>query len=125
MSDKNFNYIAKFDPNTTSDEIEKATKGYEIMDSIPTLKQTLEGSSITSSEPVRVVQKPGASERYSGGGMTVLQMLMEDVSGQEFQKLMAFLVLNPIRVTSSFFAHPIPDKLENDISMGYNDAKKN
>lgn len=96
-------------------------QGYEVTDSIPTLKQILEGSSITNSEPVRVVQKPGESERYSGGGMTVLQMLMEDVSGQKFDKLMDSLVLNPIGMKNSSFAYFIPQKLENKISMGYDE----
>lgn len=97
-------------------------QGYEITDSIPTLKQILEGSSITNSEPVRVVQIPGESERYSGGGMTVLQMLMEDVSGQEFPNLMDSLVLNPAGMTNSTFAYPIPEKIENNISMGYDES---
>lgn len=97
-------------------------QGYAITDSIPTLKQILEGSSITNSEPVRVVQIPGESERYSGGGMTVLQMLMEDVSGQEFEKLMDSLVLNPAGMTNSSFTYPISENLENDISMGYDES---
>lgn len=94
-------------------------QGYEITDSIPTLNQILQGSSITNSEPVRVIQKPGDSERYSGGGMTVLQMLMEDVSDQEFDQLMDSLVLSPVGMKNSSFAYPIPKNLENKISIGY------
>ncbi len=96
-------------------------QGYKNGDSIPTVKQILQGSSITNSDPVRVVQEPGKSELYSGGGMTVLQMLMEDVSGQDFDKLMDGLVLGPIGMKNSSFAYPLPKKLANLTANGYDD----
>ena len=86
-------------------------QGYNKKDPIPSLKEILQGSRLTNSEPVRVVQKPGASELYSGGGMVVLHMLMEDVSGKEFSHLLEDLVLNPLGMNSSSFTYPLPEKL--------------
>ncbi len=96
-------------------------QGYNKKDSIPTLLEILQGSKITNSEPVRVVQKSGESELYSGGGMEVLQMLMEDVSGQEFDNLIDSLVLNPIGMKTSSFAYPLPKHLEGFTSIGYDE----
>lgn len=99
-------------------------QGYNKKDSIPTLKEILQGSKITNSEPVRVVQKPGESEKYSGGGMEVLQMLMEDVSGEEFPQLLKGLVLNPTGMNSSSFAYPLPEKLRKLTTNGYDEKGK-
>ena len=96
-------------------------QGYCIKDSIPTLIEILRGSEITNSEPVRVVQKPGESELYSGGGMEVLQMLMEDVSGKEFHQLLDDLVLSPTGMKSSSFKFPLPEALHNLTSNGYDE----
>ena|SRR5690606_1490068 len=96
-------------------------QGYCQKDSIPTLIEILQGSEITNSEPIRVVQKPGESELYSGGGMEVLQMLMEDVSGEEFSQLLNDLVLNPTGMKSSSFKYPLPETLRNLTSNGYDD----
>ncbi len=96
-------------------------QGYSKSDSIPTLIEILQGSKITNSEPVRVIQKPGESEKYSGGGMTVLQMLMEDVTEKEFSDLMDDLVLNPAQMYNSTFDYPLPEKFEGLISVGYDE----
>lgn len=96
-------------------------QGYCIKDSVPTLIEILKGSEITNSEPVRVVQKPGESELYSGGGMEVLQMLMEDVSGKEFHQLLNDLVLSPTGMKSSSFKSPLPETLRNLTSNGYDE----
>ncbi len=94
-------------------------QGYNKKDSMPSLVEVLQGSSITNSEPVRVVQKPGESELYSGGGMEVLQLLMEDVSGKEFSQLLKDLVLNPAEMNHSSFAYPLPEKLSKLIAFGH------
>lgn len=96
-------------------------KGYKQQDSIPTLKQILQGSEITNSKPVRVIQKPGESKIYSGGGMTVLQMLMEDITGKEFSDLMNDLVLNPVQMHNSSFEYPLPERFSGLTSTGYDE----
>lgn len=94
-------------------------QGYSKKDSIPTLKEILQGSKVTNSVPIRVIQEPGVSEKYSGGGMTVLQMLMEDVTGKDFPKLLDDLVLTPAKMHNSSFEYPIPKRLSNLTSNGY------
>ncbi|MDF0717529.1 serine hydrolase [Muricauda sp. 334s03] len=99
-------------------------QGYHKKDSIPTLLEVLQGSETTNSEPVRVFQEPGTSEFYSGGGMEVLHMLMEDVTGEEFPQLLDALVLNPTEMKNSSFAYPLPEKLDSLTANGYDENGK-
>ncbi len=99
-------------------------QGYKKNDSIPSLIDILQGSKITNSEPVRVVQKPGESELYSGGGMEVLQMLLEDVSQKEFSPLLDNLILKPVKMNNSSFVYPLPKKLDNLTANGYDENGK-
>ncbi|MEM6585556.1 MAG: serine hydrolase domain-containing protein [Pseudomonadota bacterium] len=44
---------------------------------------------------------------YSGGGYMIAQLWAEDITGQEFDVLAKELILEPLRMTQSTFAHPI------------------
>ena len=58
-------------------------RGYAAGEDVPTLRQVLDGKPPANSEPVRVMREPGTSFSYSGGGYTVMQQLLEDVTGEE------------------------------------------
>jgi len=60
---------------------------------------------------VRVGDKPGAAWRYSGGGYTLLQMIIEDVTGEAFNDYMRKTVLMPLGMTHSTFVDPDPAHL--------------
>jgi CubicO group peptidase (beta-lactamase class C family) len=49
--------------------------------------------------------------RYSGGGYTMLQMMIEDVSGETFNTYMRKKVLEPLGMTHSTFVDPDPAHL--------------
>ena len=82
--------------------------GYDVATPAPTLVQVLDGTSPTNTAPIRVDTTPGALWRYSGGGFTVAQQLMIDVTGQPFPRFMQSAVLGPIGMTSSSFEQPLP-----------------
>ena len=82
--------------------------GYAQGETLPTAAQILDGAPPANSPPVRVDTRPGSVKRYSGGGFTVLQVLMEDVSGRAFADLMQTLVLQPAGMADSTFAQPLP-----------------
>nr|WP_255699144.1 serine hydrolase domain-containing protein [Luteimonas sp. Y-2-2-4F] len=73
---------------------------------LPTLLQTLRGESPAKNEALRRVAAPGAGMRYSGGGITVVQKAIEDVSGQPFERAARDAVLAPLGMTRSRFADP-------------------
>jgi CubicO group peptidase (beta-lactamase class C family) len=69
---------------------------------VPTLAQMLSDSQ----DPVRVIEKPGSSYRYSGGGFGVLQLLIEEVTRQPYERYIEAAVLKPLGMTHSTFEAP-------------------
>ncbi len=82
--------------------------GYDIDEKIPTLVEVLNGEKPANTAPVRVDFVPGTDERYSGGGITIEQLLMMDVSGQQFPALMKASVLDKIGMADSSYEQPLP-----------------
>ena len=80
--------------------------GYEVGTPVPTLTQILDGTPPANSPAVRVDTTPGAMWRYSGGGYTIMQLMMDDVTGQPFDQWMATNVIAPFGMTRSSFAQP-------------------
>jgi len=52
---------------------------------------------------VRVAEKPGTSWNYSGGGYTLLQLLVEEVSGKPFDTYMKERVFRPLGMTDTTY----------------------
>ena len=86
--------------------------GYAAGESVPSLRQILDGELPANTGPVRVEHVPGSQWQYSGGGYTVVQQLLEDVSGQPFPALMQSLVLDPLQMDHSTFEQPLPSQYE-------------
>jgi CubicO group peptidase (beta-lactamase class C family) len=82
--------------------------GYASGVSVPTTVQVLNGASPANTPPIVVDTVPGTAWRYSGGGYTVVQQLLEDVTGTPFATLMRDSVLRPIGMTHSTFEQPLP-----------------
>ncbi|MBP2307125.1 serine hydrolase [Azospirillum melinis] len=82
--------------------------GYPAGQPVPTLAQVLDGIDPANSPPIRVGQPPGTAWRYSGGGYTVLQQLLIDVTGEAFPVHMERAVLGPLAMAGSTFAQPLP-----------------
>lgn len=59
-----------------------------------------------ASGSVRVDEPPGSSWRYSGGGFTLLQLLVEERSGEPFARFMQREVLEPLGMEHSSFVWP-------------------
>ncbi len=83
--------------------------GYASTDTLPTVPEVLDGKKPrANTEPVRVDTFPGAIWRYSGGGTTIMQMVLMDVTGTPFPALLTELVLDPAGMTNSTYEQPIP-----------------
>ncbi len=93
--------------------------GYDPADPVPTLVQVLDGAPPTNTRPIRVDTTPGAIWRYSGGGFTIMQQSMVDVTGTPFPRLMQETVLGPIGMTSSSFEQPQPSPRAALTATGY------
>lgn len=86
-------------------------------DAIPTAVDVLEGRGNT--DAVRVYKAPGESWQYSGGGYTVMQLLLTDVMGKPFPQLMAETVLSPLGMTRSTYEQPLPPSRHDEAATGY------
>ncbi|MEO0902306.1 MAG: serine hydrolase domain-containing protein, partial [Bacteroidota bacterium] len=76
--------------------------GYTKKADLPTLEQVLLGESNTN-ESVRVILKPGEQDKYSGGGTTVLQLMIEEVTGLKFENYMKKEILDPLGMEATTF----------------------
>jgi CubicO group peptidase (beta-lactamase class C family) len=86
---------------------------------LPTVVQILDGTPPANTAPVRVDLEPGTRWRYSGGGLTVMQQLMIDVTGEKFPALMRRLVLGPVGMTASTYEQPLSASRVADAAKGY------
>ena len=80
--------------------------GFEPGQSIQTLEASLSQPHASSGEDivVRVGLEPGTDFKYSGGGYTLLQLLIEEVSGETFEAYMQHAVFEPLGMGHSTFS---------------------
>jgi CubicO group peptidase (beta-lactamase class C family) len=93
--------------------------GYGAGATVPTVNQILDGASPANTGAIRVNLAPGSQFRYSGGGYTVAQLAMTDVTGQPFPALMQKLVLGPLEMEESTFEQPLPAQRLAEAAVGY------
>ncbi len=97
--------------------------GYNADAPLPTLLQVLDGFKPANTPAVRVDLVPGSSRRYSGGGYTVMQQMMVDVTKKPFPQLMNETVLTPLQMTASSYQQPLPkDKVTSAATGHYPDG---
>lgn len=93
--------------------------GYAVNEPVPTLRQILNGEKPANSAPIRVEVLPGTQNRYSGGGYTVLQQLLLDVTGQPFDEWLKKTVLQPLGMQRSTFTNPLPARWQASAAIGH------
>jgi CubicO group peptidase (beta-lactamase class C family) len=94
-------------------------RGYAVDESVPTILEVLDGKGPSKSDSIRVDKVPGESYRYSGGGTTILQLLLEDVTSRPLHELARELVLDPLGMENSSIEKPLPAALEAKTSKGH------
>lgn len=82
--------------------------GYDVDEPIPTLAQIFNGEKPANTEAIRVIIVPGTAERYSGGGITIEQQLVMDVTGEPFPEFMRKTVFEKIGMKDSSYWQPLP-----------------
>ena len=93
--------------------------GYAADEAVPTLQQVLDGEPPANSDPVRVDIEPGSQFRYSGGGYTVMQLLLEDVTGTPFAELLQTILLRDLQMSNSLFEQPLPTEYHDRAATAY------
>jgi len=93
--------------------------GYEVGTPLPTLPQILNGEKPANTAAVRSQYAPGLKYEYSGGGTTISQLLVQDVTGQPYDKFMWENVLKPLGMQASSFTQPPADGQRSRLATGY------
>jgi CubicO group peptidase (beta-lactamase class C family) len=84
--------------------------GYAVGEPVPTLIEIFNGEKPANTAAIRVDFVPGTKFRYSGGGVTIEQQLMIDVTGKPFPHFMQETVLSKLGMTDSTYEQPLPPK---------------
>ncbi len=92
--------------------------GYPQNDDFPILTDVLNGNGNTP--PVFVDTIPGSIWRYSGGGYTVMEKVVEDITGVPFEEFMGERVLTPLGMSNSTYEQPLPGHFHDVASAAYN-----
>jgi CubicO group peptidase (beta-lactamase class C family) len=91
--------------------------GYPTGTGVPSTVDVLNG--LGNTMPVVVAGLPGLGYSYSGGGYTVIQQLLVDVTGKDFPALAGELVLDPVGMRDSTYAQPLPPDRAGDAASGH------
>lgn len=84
--------------------------GYSDGEEMPTYQQVFAGRPPTNTPRMRFLSFPGSQFTYSGGGFTLLQLLLEKVTKLSFADLVRMEVLEPLRMTRSLYGDLPPEE---------------
>ncbi|MGL1892834.1 MAG: beta-lactamase family protein [Spirochaetaceae bacterium] len=96
---------------------ESGLKGYDLEEELPTLDDLLNGKGHKVSPKPHYF--PGLKRRYSWSGYTIIQKIIEDVSGLSFEEYLNNNVLKPIGMTDSHLKQPLPENLKDRAIEGH------
>jgi CubicO group peptidase (beta-lactamase class C family) len=91
--------------------------GYERTDTFPAIQQILDGKRPANTKAVRSLYEPGIKVEYSGGGTTISQLILTDVTGSNYAEWMQKNVLQPLGMTNSSYQQPPADTA--NLATGY------
>lgn len=86
--------------------------GYEPGEPLPTVQQILDGQSPSPLPAVRLMRPAMTDYQYSGGGITIEQLILTDTIGAPFAQIMHDWVLQPLGMARSTFEQPLPVEFE-------------
>lgn len=93
--------------------------GYAPGVQVPTVVQVLDGTGPANTAAVRVDTLPGSIWRYSGGGFTIAQLLLTELTGRPYPALLRDRVLDPLGMRETTSEQPLPPDLHAHAATGY------
>jgi len=98
--------------------------GYAPAANRPTLVQILDGKPPSNVGPVFWERPPFTASKYSGGGIVIVQLALQDVYGQPFAEIMRQLVLEPVGMTNSTYEQPLPTEADRTAARAHSGEGK-
>lgn len=96
--------------------------GYRQYEELPEIEEVLNGEGNTSK--VKVNRIPGSNWKYSGGGYSIMEKVIEDVSGLPLEEYMNENVLGPLGMNNSTFKQPLSEIRHSSASAAHNSRGK-
>lgn len=93
--------------------------GYGNQEEVPDVIQILNGQEPANSDRIYPFTVPGNRYSYSGGGYTVMQKMLIDISGKEFPEIMDQYVLSKIGMKSSTYQQPLPSEYQENAASAH------
>jgi CubicO group peptidase (beta-lactamase class C family) len=91
--------------------------GYRQSDRFPTITEVLNGDGNTAKIHVDII--PGSIWRYSGGGYTIMEKIIEDQSGLSLDEYMSRYIFPEIGMENSTFQQPLGQEFHSHASAAY------
>lgn len=100
--------------------------GYKPGEALPNIIEVLDGKRPANSPAVRSLFQPGLKFQYSGGGIVISQLIVENITGESYENYMKKNVLDPIGMSNTYYTFPIPKEGQksNLATAYYNNGKE-
>ena len=93
--------------------------GYPPGGPLPTTVQILNGEEPSNVGDVFMERPPMTAMKYSGGGVTVMELALSDALGRPFADIVREYVLDPVGMTRSSFEQPLPPDRDRNAARGH------
>ncbi len=93
--------------------------GYAPTEPLPSAVQILQGLPPSKTAAVVFKNPPMTRAQYSGGGSLIMQVVLEDRSGEPFAELMQRVVFGPLQMRQSLYQQPLPHHLWSLAASGH------
>ncbi len=93
--------------------------GYNPEAPVPTPVQILNGEKPSNVGAVRMARPPLTAFKYSGGGLTLVQLLLTDVLKRPFPDILRETVLAPIGMNHSAYEQPLSPERDRQAARGH------
>jgi CubicO group peptidase (beta-lactamase class C family) len=93
--------------------------GYSPNTPLPTLPQIMDGLPPSNRRRIRLERPPMTAFEYSGGAVTMQELVLTDAVGRPFVDIARDWVLNPIGMSNSTFEQPLPPQRTNQAARAH------
>jgi len=93
--------------------------GYLLGEPLPSVVEILDGKAPANTEAVRSMFEPGLKFQYSGGGTTITQLIVTDITHISYDEFMSTNVLKPLGMDHSFYTQPPPQTKSSVLTSAY------
>ncbi len=98
--------------------------GYDPSAPRPSVVQILDGQPPSNVGQVLFARPPFQGYKYSGGGITIMQLALTELTHRPFAELMADAVLEPLQMTNSSFAQPPAPEIAGQLARAHDGQGK-